>query len=97
MAAVKEELRAQQAHAGPGEYRFPERRVLAAPHFDEALREISASISEDMSSLQATRKFDERYGDAGRSKKRRHMGFGLRPAHWPASEDAQIRQGGSGA
>lgn len=55
----------------------PERRVLAERHFDRAMEEISASISEDMSSLAAIRKFDEKYGDRkGRRKKRPGWGFG---------------------
>ena len=40
------------------------------------MAEISASISEDMGSLAAVRKFDEKYGDRrGRRKKRAGYGF----------------------
>ncbi|KAK4178537.1 hypothetical protein QBC36DRAFT_367814 [Triangularia setosa] len=57
-------------------YQFPEKRVLTRKHFEKGLKEISASISEDMDSLKAIRKFDEQYGDSGRKKKRRRgMGF----------------------
>lgn len=54
-----------------------DRRTLQQRHFDRALEEISASISEDMSSLSAIRKFDERYGDrTGKKKKIGSYGFG---------------------
>ena len=39
-------------------YTYPEKRTLTASHFEKGLAEISASISEDMSSLAAIRKFD---------------------------------------
>ncbi|KAF2256939.1 AAA-domain-containing protein [Trematosphaeria pertusa] len=58
-------------------YTFPEKRVLYARHFDKALIEISASISEDMSSLNAIKKFDEKYGDKMGKKKRSVYGFGI--------------------
>ena len=44
-------------------YNFPAVRTLLPRHFDAALQEISASISEDMSSLGAIKKFDEQFGD----------------------------------
>ena len=57
----------------------PAKRVLTAAHFEKALAEISASISEDMSSLAAIRKFDEKYGDRrGRRKKLEGWGFGTK-------------------
>jgi SpoVK/Ycf46/Vps4 family AAA+-type ATPase len=46
-------------------YTFPEKRILHSRHFDKALQEISASISEDMSSLSAIK------------KRRKNFGFGL--------------------
>jgi SpoVK/Ycf46/Vps4 family AAA+-type ATPase len=58
-------------------YEFPETRVLYGRHFDKALQEISASISEDMSSLNAIKKFDEKYGDKKGKKKKRVFGIGL--------------------
>ena len=90
LEVVKEEVRAQDAHQGPEPFVFPEKRVLTSRHFDRALGEISASISEDMSSLQAIRKFDERYGD-GRRKRRRHMGFEVGPGR-ALTEEARVRQ-----
>jgi len=59
----------------PG-YAPPVRRTLAKRHFEKALDEISASISEDMSSLAAIKKFDEKYGDRG-GKKRRTTAWGF--------------------
>ncbi|KAF1851960.1 AAA-domain-containing protein [Cucurbitaria berberidis CBS 394.84] len=58
-------------------YIFPEKRILHARHFDKALQEISASISEDMSSLSAIKKFDEQYGDRKGNKRKKDFGFGV--------------------
>ena len=58
-------------------YNFPDRRTLTKAHFEKALSEISASISEDMSSLAAIRKFDEKYGDRRGRRRSKGMGFGL--------------------
>ncbi|KAJ4307060.1 hypothetical protein N0V88_000435 [Collariella sp. IMI 366227] len=92
MEAVREEVRAKEKWEGEGEYVFPERRVLNRGHFEKGLREISASISEDMESLKAIRKFDERYGDAGRKRKvRRSMGFEVVEGKM-GSEEARVRQ-----
>ena len=46
---------------------------------------------EDMQSLKALRKFDEKYGDARREKKRSQMGFEVVP-RVTKSEDAMIRK-----
>ena len=57
-------------------YKHPEKRILTAEHFTKALDEITASISEDMDSLKAIKKFDEQYGDRrGNKKKRPLWGF----------------------
>ena len=56
-------------------YIYPEKRTLAKRHFDRAMEEISASISEDMSSLAAIRKFDEKYGDRRGRRKKSAYGF----------------------
>ncbi|KAF2470551.1 AAA-domain-containing protein [Lindgomyces ingoldianus] len=58
-------------------YEFPEKRILHSRHFDKALQEISASISEDMSSLNAIKKFDEQYGDRKGRRKKNAYGFGV--------------------
>ncbi|KAM7222068.1 hypothetical protein V8F06_002573 [Rhypophila decipiens] len=102
MEAVREECRAQEKHnlaeqTKPEEerkaYEFPEKRILTRKHFDKGLREISASISEDMDSLKAIRKFDEQYGDAGRQRKKKRgvMGFEVVKERG-GSEEARVRQ-----
>ncbi|KAI1979650.1 hypothetical protein LOZ51_002039 [Ophidiomyces ophidiicola] len=76
LACVREEYDAAGNHKGEEPYQYPERRTLRPHHFDRAMEEISASISEDMSSLTAIRKFDEKYGDRkGRRKKTAGWGF----------------------
>lgn len=60
------------------DYVFPDKRILSARHFDAALSEISASISENMSSLNAIKKFDEKYGDKKGKKERHVFGIGVR-------------------
>ncbi|KAK6433541.1 hypothetical protein LTR95_010277 [Oleoguttula sp. CCFEE 5521] len=55
----------------------PERRVLTTSHFDKAIAEISASVSEDMRTLTAIRKFDEQYGDRRGRRKKSGLGFGM--------------------
>lgn len=90
MEAAKEELVAKNMHSGPGEYAFPAKRILTKYHFDKALKDITASISEDMLSLKALRKFDAQYGDARRKKKKSHMGFEVVP-HVVSSEEARVR------
>jgi SpoVK/Ycf46/Vps4 family AAA+-type ATPase len=57
-------------------YNFPAVRTLMPRHFDAALQEISASISEDMSSLSAIKKFDEQFGDKKGKKGKKGFGFG---------------------
>ncbi|KAK4239257.1 hypothetical protein C8A03DRAFT_32670 [Achaetomium macrosporum] len=95
MEAVREEVRAKEAWTGEGEYQWPERRVLSRRHFDKGLREISASISGDMESLKAIRKFDEQFGDAGRKRRaRRGIGFEVVPAAKEGAEEARVRQVG---
>jgi len=62
------------APAGSAE---PKRRVLNKRHFDKALKEISASMSDDMATLTAIKKFDEKYGDGMKRKPKRGMGFDI--------------------
>ncbi|KAI1159559.1 hypothetical protein F5B18DRAFT_636302 [Nemania serpens] len=92
MAAVKEELEASERHTGPKPYVWVNKRVLNRRHFDKALKEIGASVSEDMATLSAIRKFDERYGDSKARKKKRGMGFGVVPES-ADSEQARVRSG----
>ncbi|KAK2742836.1 hypothetical protein FQN57_005127 [Myotisia sp. PD_48] len=83
LSCVREENDMAAQHKGEEPYKYPEHRVLRRPHFERAMEEISASISEDMSSLTAIRKFDEKFGDRkGRKKKTMGWGFtapGLEP------------------
>lgn len=69
------------------------KRTLLARHFTKAMEEISASISEDMSSLTAIRKFDEEFGDRrGRRKKGRAYGFDtVKEGEKKRSDDARVR------
>lgn len=93
MDAVKEEMRAYEAAGSPKEgYLWPEKRVLTRKHFDAAVKEIGASISEDMESLKAIRKFDDQYGDsAGRKRRRKSaMGFEVVPKK-SGSEESRVR------
>ncbi|KAJ5513220.1 ATPase AAA-type core [Penicillium fimorum] len=76
LACVREENDAAAKHTGDEPYSYPERRILTRTHFERGMEEISASISEDMSSLSAIRKFDEQYGDRkGRRQKSPGWGF----------------------
>ncbi|RDA86358.1 hypothetical protein CP532_4346, partial [Ophiocordyceps camponoti-leonardi (nom. inval.)] len=78
MAAVEEENVAASKHKGPEPFRYPERRILRKDHFEKAIGQIPASISEDMDSLKMIRKFDREYGNAnkGPKKKKKTIGFG---------------------
>ncbi|KAI9666898.1 MAG: hypothetical protein M1831_001403 [Alyxoria varia] len=80
--------------AKPGEdrYVYPERRTLRQHHFEKAMEEITSSVSDDMSSLGAIRKFDEKYGDKRGKKKRPGYGFTL-PGGEPEKDAAKIRSG----
>ena len=79
LACVQEEYDAASTYKqqNPEEqYQYAEKRTLHQRHFDKAMGDISASISEDMGSLSAIRKFDEKYGDRkGRRKKLGGYGF----------------------
>lgn len=57
-------------------YEYPKKRTLSSRHFTRGMEEISASISEDMGSLNAIRKFDEKYGDR-RGRRKRLGGYGF--------------------
>ncbi|KUI55858.1 Protein MSP1 [Cytospora mali] len=77
MSAVKEEFEAAR-DAVSGVVKAPgRRRILSIRHFEDALAQISASVSENMPSLRAIKKFDDKYGDAGAKRQRRGViGFG---------------------
>ena len=93
MACIREENEVAAKHTGEEPYVYPEKRILTKAHFDKAMEEISASISEDMSTLTAIRKFDEKYGDRkGRRKKAAAMGFGGTTIVEKDSEAARVRK-----
>lgn len=92
-ACIREENEVAAKHIGPEPYVYPEKRILTKQHFDKALDEISASISEDMSTLAAIRKFDEKYGDRkGRRKKGSGLGFGGTTVQETDSEGGRVRK-----
>ncbi|KAJ5383571.1 ATPase AAA-type core [Penicillium concentricum] len=92
LACVREENDAAAKHTGDEPYSYPERRILTRTHFERGMEEISASISEDMSSLSAIRKFDEQYGDR-KGRRQKSPGWGFIPgASGEASADsARVR------
>jgi SpoVK/Ycf46/Vps4 family AAA+-type ATPase len=93
LACVREENEVAAKHTGEEPYVYPVKRILRKEHFDKAMEEISASISEDMSTLSAIRKFDERYGDRkGRRKKKSGLGFGGTTDPEPDSEAGRVRK-----
>lgn len=92
LACVREENAAAAKHTGDEPYSYPERRILTRTHFERGMEEISASISEDMSSLTAIRKFDEQFGDRkGRREKTPGWGFIPAPSGEAATETARVR------
>jgi len=93
LACIRQENAAAAMHTGDEPYVYPEKRILTKVHFDRAMEEISASISEDMSTLTAIRKFDEKYGDRkGRRKKANALGFGGTQVVKKDSEAARVRK-----
>ncbi|KAI9049838.1 hypothetical protein LZ554_005988 [Drepanopeziza brunnea f. sp. 'monogermtubi'] len=95
LACIREENAEAAKHTGEEKYVYPEKRTLTKAHFDKASEEISASISEDMSTLTAIRKFDEKYGDRkGRKKKGPGLGFGGTKLEQKDSEAARVRKMG---
>ncbi|KAJ6440830.1 survival motor neuron protein (SMN) domain-containing protein [Purpureocillium lavendulum] len=97
MAAVEEENEAAAKHTGPEPFQYPARRVLRKDHFEKALKQIPASISEDMVSLKLIRKFDEEYGNQRKGAKKKAMGFGILDDKKNATAvETRIRQGGAG-
>ena len=96
LACVREEFDTAAAYdqgASDGEkYQYAEKRTLHQRHFNKAMEEISASISEDMGSLSAIRKFDEKYGD--RRGRRKKGGYGFKTTgenEKQGSDSARVR------
>ena len=84
-------MAADTQHKDDASFKLPEKRTLSSRHFDKALLEISASISEDMSSLAAIRKFDEQYGDRRGRRKKTNYGFGLQSDNVVDEAAARVR------
>lgn len=88
--AVREENQAAKQHTGDLPFQYPERRTLTNKHFETALEDISASVSEDMNSLRDIKKFDEQYGDKrGKKKKNPRLGF---PTSKPQRDTVKVRE-----
>ena len=79
LECVREENESAKKHVGVEPYMHAEKRTLTVAHFEKALGEISASISEDMTSLRDIKKFDEQFGDK-RGKKRKSARWGFSTA-----------------
>ncbi|KAI4791893.1 AAA-domain-containing protein, partial [Aureobasidium sp. EXF-8845] len=79
LAAVRDENNLLEAARknNDTEFKLPDRRTLTPAHFEKALQEISASVSEDMATLGAIRKFDEQYGEKRARTKKPGYGFGV--------------------
>jgi SpoVK/Ycf46/Vps4 family AAA+-type ATPase len=93
LACVREENQAAVQHQGEEPYEYPVRRILTRAHFERGMEEISASISEDMSSLSAIRKFDEQYGDRkGRRQKSPGWGFIAPSTQETTADTARVRK-----
>ncbi len=93
LACIREENALAAQHTGEEPFTYPEKRTLTSKHFEKAMEEISASISEDMSTLTAIRKFDEKYGDRkGRRKKGPGLGFGGTKTEEKDSEAVRVRK-----
>lgn len=92
MAAVEEENLEAERHTGPEPFQYPTRRVLKHHHFEQALKNIPASINEDMASLKAIRNFDEQYGGKRGKNRRSAMGFGVVDESKPDTKEARVRQ-----
>ena len=83
LACVREEFQLATEHnksiadgaSQARKYEYAQKRTLCPRHFAKAMDEISASISEDMTSLSAIRKFDAKYGDRKGRRKKSAYGF----------------------
>ncbi len=90
LACVREEF--DVAKTASEEHKYPEKRTLHERHFKMAMEEISASVSEDMGSLSAIRKFDEKYGDRrGRRKKSGYGFLTVQEGEKAGSDAARVR------
>ncbi|KLU81584.1 katanin p60 ATPase-containing subunit [Magnaporthiopsis poae ATCC 64411] len=89
--AVRDTIKARDASPSPADFVFPDRRTLTGDHFARAMDEVSASVSPDTGLLKAIRKFDERFGDGQRKRKKAAaMGFAVAP-YTHRAETARVR------
>ncbi|SPO05648.1 uncharacterized protein DNG_08335 [Cephalotrichum gorgonifer] len=88
MACVREEMEAALA-LSPDAPVYPERRTITAKHFEKAMGEIGASISDEMDSMREIRKFDEVYGKGKKKGARKGMGFQI--AKEEGVKEARVR------
>jgi len=51
------------------------RRVLQTAHFEQARREVPASIAEETHTLTELRKWDEKFGEGAKNRKKKTFGF----------------------
>lgn len=92
MNCVQEENLRAKNHTGGEAFQHAEKRTLTAAHFAKAFEDISASISEDMSSLKEIKKFDEQFGDKrGKKKKSPKWGFSTTAEAAKVLDTAKIR------
>lgn len=92
LASVREENEIAAQHKGDEPYQYPSRRTLTKAHFERGIEEISASISEDMPSLNAIRKFDEQYGDNKRQRQKKNGNKGLGFASPAGDESGDVTE-----
>lgn len=90
LACVREENEMAAQHQGTEPFQYPQRRTLTRAHFEKGMEEISASISEDMSSLSAIRKFDEQYGDR-KGRRPKSPGWGFMAGDAATADSARVR------
>lgn len=95
LACVREENELVESKKDDKDFVLPVKRTLFSRHFEKAVKEISASISEDMGSLTAIRKFDEQYGDRRSRRKKTSYGFGIGDVEVD-EEAARVRQSSAG-
>lgn len=89
--AVRDTIKARDASPSPADFVFPDRRTLTGDHFARAMDEVSASVNPDTGLLKAIRKFDERFGDGQRKRKKvAAMGFAVAP-YTHRAETARVR------
>lgn len=89
---VREENEQAKNQTGTDSFVYADRRTLTSAHFNRALEEISASISEDMSSLKQIKKFDEQFGDRkGKKKKSPKWGFNTASEADKALDTVKVR------